>query len=85
VAVLPYRLVLSPRLAVPRWLRAATLIGGIAFGLLCCAIFLIAFGVPAGDLANQFILYVFGNSDLTRPRLALGGTMPAHPLLEHRR
>ena len=62
MAVLPYRLVLSPRLAVPRWLRAATLIGGIAFGLLCCAIFLIAFGVPAGDLANQFILYVFGNS-----------------------
>jgi simple sugar transport system permease protein len=60
--MLPYRLVLSPRLAVPRWLTAATLVGGIAFGLLCCAIFLIAFGVPASDLANQFILYVFGNS-----------------------
>jgi simple sugar transport system permease protein len=60
--MLPYRLVLSPRLAVPRWLTAATLIGGVVFGLLCCAIFLIAFGVPAGDLANQFILYVFGNS-----------------------
>jgi simple sugar transport system permease protein len=60
--MLPYRLVLSPRLAVPRWLTAATLIGGIVFGLICCALFLIAFGVPAGDLANQFILYVFGNS-----------------------
>ncbi len=62
MSVLPYRLVLSPRLAVPRWLTVATLVGGIAFGLLCCAIFLIAFGVPASDLANQFILYVFGNS-----------------------
>jgi ABC-type uncharacterized transport system permease subunit len=60
--MMPYRLVLSPRLAIPRGLTAATLVGGIAFGLFCCAIFLIAFGVPASDLANQFILYVFGNS-----------------------
>jgi ABC-type uncharacterized transport system permease subunit len=61
VSALPYRLVLSPRLAVPRWLTAATLIGGILFGLICCAILLIAFGVPANDLGNEFILYVFGN------------------------
>jgi ABC-type uncharacterized transport system permease subunit len=58
---MPYRLVLSPRLAVPRWLTAATLVGGILFGLVCCALFLIAFGVPASDLGNEFILYVFGN------------------------
>lgn len=59
--LLPYRLVLAPRLATPRWLTAATLLGGILFGLFCCAIFLLAFGVPLNDLGNEFILYVFGN------------------------
>jgi len=56
-----YRLVLSPRLAVPRWLTAATLAGGIATGLLCCAAFLVGFGVPAGDLSDQFVTSVFGS------------------------
>lgn len=57
-----YRLVLSPRLAVPRWLTVATLAGGIAAGLLCCAAFLVAFGVPAGDLGDEFVVLVFGNT-----------------------
>lgn len=57
-----FRLVLSPRLAVPRWLTAATLAGGVGGGLLCCAAFLIAFGVPAGDLSDQFVTSVFGSA-----------------------
>jgi simple sugar transport system permease protein len=61
LSALPYRLVLAPRLATPRWLTAATLIGGLLFGVMCCAVFLIAFGVPLSDLGNEFVVYVFGN------------------------
>ena len=60
--MLPYRLVLSPRLAVPAWLTAATLAGGVAAGLLCCAAFLVGFGVPAGDLSDEFVVSVFGSA-----------------------
>ncbi len=57
-----YRLVLLPRLAAPAWLTAATLAGGVATGLLCCAAFLVAFGVPAGDLSDEFVVSVFGSA-----------------------
>lgn len=59
--MLGYRLVLAPRLATPRWLALVTLGAGVLSGLVLCGIFLIAFGVPAADLGNEFIVYVFGD------------------------
>ena len=44
---------LVPRQQAPFWLRAATFVGGIALGLL------IAYGVTAGQIVNEFVVYVF--------------------------
>lgn len=57
------RPVLSPRLAVPRGLTAATLTGGIAAGLLISAIFLLTQGMGLTDLGSQFVGYTFGDPD----------------------
>ena len=50
---------LVPRQQVPLWLRAATFVGGIALGLLIAFGILIAYGVTAGQIVNEFVVYVF--------------------------
>ena len=50
---------LVPRQQAPLWLRAATFVGGIALGLLIAFGILIAYGVGAGEIVNEFIVYVF--------------------------
>ena len=48
-----------PRQQVPLWLRAATFVGGIALGLLIAFGILVAYGVTAGQIVNEFVVYVF--------------------------
>ena len=50
---------LVARQQVPLWLRAATFVGGIALGLLIAFGILIAYGVTAGQIVNEFVVYVF--------------------------
>ena len=50
---------LVPRQQAPFWLRAATFVGGIALGLLIAFGILIAYGVTAGQIVNEFVVYVF--------------------------
>ena len=50
---------LVPRQQAPLWLRAATFVGGIALGLLIAFGILIAYGVTAGQIVNEFVVYVF--------------------------
>ena len=50
---------LVPRQQAPLWLRAATFVGGIALGLLIAFGILIAYGVTAGQIVNEFIVFVF--------------------------
>ena len=50
---------LVPRQQVPLWLRAATFVGGIALGLLIAFGILVAYGVTAGQIVNEFVVYVF--------------------------
>ena len=50
---------LVPRQQVPLWLRAGTFVGGIALGLLIAFGILIAYGVTAGQIVNEFVVYVF--------------------------
>ena len=50
---------LVPRQQAPLWLRTATFIGGIALGLLIAFGILIAYGVTAGQIVNEFIVFVF--------------------------
>ena len=40
-------------------MRAATFVGGIALGLLIAFGILIAYGVTAGQIINEFIVFVF--------------------------
>jgi simple sugar transport system permease protein len=57
-----FRLLLAPRLGISHWRTAATLTAGILLGLALCAAFLVAAGVPAADLADEFLVYTFGNT-----------------------
>ena len=50
---------LVPRQPAPFWLRAGTFVGGIALGLLIAFGLLIAYGVTAGQIVNEFVVYVF--------------------------
>lgn len=50
---------LVPRQEAPLWLRASTFVGGIALGLLIAFGILIAYGVSAGQIVNEFIVFVF--------------------------
>ena len=50
---------LVPRQQAPLWMRAATFVGGIALGLLIAFGILIAYGVSAGEIINEFIVFVF--------------------------
>ena len=50
---------LVPRQQAPFWLRAATFVGGIALGLLIAFGILVAYGVTAGQIVNEFVVYVF--------------------------
>ena len=50
---------LVPRQQAPLWLRTATFIGGIALGLLIAFGILLAYGVTAGQIVNEFIVFVF--------------------------
>ena len=50
---------LVPRQQAPFWLRAATFVGGIALGILIAFGILIAYGVTAGQIVNEFVVYVF--------------------------
>ena len=49
----------NTRQQAPLWLRAGTLVGGIALGLLIAFGILIAYGVTAGQIVNEFVVYVF--------------------------
>lgn len=60
--MLGFRLVLAPRLAVSRKTIALTTAVGVVTGLAVCALFLIAVGVPADALGEEFVVYVFGNT-----------------------
>ena len=50
---------LVPRQQVPLWLRTSTFVGGIALGLLIAFGILVANGVTAGQIVNEFVVYVF--------------------------
>ena len=50
---------LVPRQQAPLWLRAGTFVGGIALGLLIAFGILVAYGVTAGQIVNEFVVYVF--------------------------
>ena len=50
---------LVPRQQAPLWLRAGTFVSGIALGLLIAFGILIVYGVTAGQIVNEFVVYVF--------------------------
>lgn len=60
--MLGFRLLVAPRPSVSRRIIALTLIAGIIAGLIVCVLFLMAVGVPASALTDEFLVYTFGNT-----------------------